>query len=144
MVDFEPFSVSSNKGKLAIGKMIIMNTNRQFTDKDLCGALSDIFVDNRTDYQHIASVAKHFPIEHVERMLTRYVAPVCYTNGLTPVPPVWLFFDADDVWNDICVLKTKERSLLGKFKRDLCALYFKNNLKHEWRKLVQLLQNQPV
>ncbi|WPA92287.1 hypothetical protein QS795_000480 [Providencia zhijiangensis] len=144
MVGFELFLVSSNKGKLAIAKMIIMNTNRQFTDKDLCAALSDIFVDNLTDYQHIASVAKHFPIEHVERMLTRYVAPVCYTNMLTPVPPVWLFFDEDDVWNDICVLKTKERSFLGKFKRDLCTLYFKNNLKHEWRELVQLLQNQPV
>nr|WP_283092583.1 MULTISPECIES: hypothetical protein [unclassified Providencia] len=118
--------------------------NRQFTDKDLCAALSDIFVDNLTDYQHIASVAKHFPIEYVERMLTRYVAPVCYTNMLTPVPPVWLYFDEDELWNDICVLKVKECGFLGRFKRDLCALYFKNNLKHEWRELVQFLWNQPV
>jgi hypothetical protein len=144
MVSFELFSDSSNKDNLAIAEIIIMNMNRQFTDKDLCAALSDIFVDNLTDYQHIASVAKHFPIEHVERMLMRYVAPVCYTNMLTPVPPVWLYFDEDDVWNDICVLKAKERSFFGKFKRGLCTLYFKNNLKHEWRELVQLLQNQPV
>lgn len=142
MVGLELFSVSSNKGNLAIAKTIIMN--RQFTDKDLCAALSDIFVDNLTDYQHIASVAKHFPIEHVERMLIRYVAPVCYTNGLTPVPPVWLYFDEDELWNDICVLKAKECGFLGRFKRDLCALYFKNNLKHEWRELVQFLRNQPV
>lgn len=139
MVGLELFSVSSNNGNLAIAKTIIMNMNRQLTDKDLCTALSDIFVDNLTDYQHIASVAKHFPIEYVERMLTRYVAPVCYTNGFTPVPPVWLYFDEDELWNDICVLKAKERGFLGKFKRDLCALYFKNNLKHEWQELVQFL-----
>lgn len=62
--------------------------NRTFKDKDLCAALSDIFVDNLTDYEYIASVAKVFPIEYVEEMLLRYVAPICYINGLTPVPPI--------------------------------------------------------
>lgn len=114
--------------------------DRTFTDKDLCAALSDIFVDNLTNYEYIASVAKFFPIEHVEEMLLRYVAPVCYINGLTPVPPIWLFFNEDELWDDICALKSKERHLFGKFKRDLCALYFKNRLKQEWQELIQVLQ----
>lgn len=30
----------------------------KFTDKDLCTALSDIFVDNQADYKYIASVVR--------------------------------------------------------------------------------------
>lgn len=115
--------------------------DRTYTDKDLCAALSDIFVDNWVNYQHIASVAKYFPVEYVQMMLYRYVAPVCYTNILTPVPPVWTFFDADELWKDIGILKNKEQSLFGKFKRNLCALYFKNRLKQEWKELIYFLQN---
>ncbi len=51
-----------------------------FTDKDLCAALSDVFVDNQTYYKYIVSVAKNFPIEDVETVRLRYVAPVYYTN----------------------------------------------------------------
>ncbi|MBW5408331.1 hypothetical protein ACISK3_15800 [Morganella morganii] len=117
-----------------------MKTSKLFTDKDLCAALSDIFVDNRVDYQYIASVAKHFPVEYVQMMLYRYVAPICYTNALTPVPPVWTFFDADELWEDIGILKNKEQSIFGKFKRDLCTLYFKNKLEKEWWELMWYLR----
>lgn len=115
--------------------------DRTYTDKDLCTALSDIFVDNWVNYKYIASVAKHFPAEYVQMMLCRYVAPVCYTNALTPVPPVWTSFDADELWNDIDILKKKEQSVFGKFKRDFCALYFKNRFKKEWSELMYFLQN---
>lgn len=118
-----------------------MNTSKLLTDKDLCAALSDIFVDNSVNYEYIASIAKYFPVEYVQVMLCRYVAPVCYTNGLTPVPPVWTYFDADELWEDIGILKNKEQSVFGKFKRDLCALYFKNRLKQEWQELMCFLQN---
>ncbi|MFB9998175.1 MULTISPECIES: DUF7079 family protein [Providencia] len=118
-----------------------MNTSQLFTDKDLCAALSDIFVDNRVDYQYIASVAKHFPVEYVQVMLCRYVAPICYCNLLSPVPSVWTYFDADELWEDIGILKNKEQSIFGKFKRDLCTLYFKNRLKPEWQELMCFLQD---
>ncbi|PHM74456.1 DUF7079 family protein [Xenorhabdus kozodoii] len=61
----------------------------QLTDRDLCEALSYVFVDNEVDYEYIASVAKHFPHEYVEMVFFEWVAPVCYTNGLTPVPTTW-------------------------------------------------------
>nr|WP_314266789.1 hypothetical protein [uncultured Moellerella sp.] len=118
-----------------------MKTSKLFTDKDLCAALSDIFVDNWVDYQYIASVAKHFPVEYVQVMLYRYVAPICYCNLLSPVPPVWTYFDADELWENIGILKNKEQSLFGKFKRDLCTLYLKNRLKQEWQELMCFLQN---
>lgn len=118
-----------------------MNTSKLFTDKDLCAALSDIFVDNLVDYQYIASVAKNFPVEYVQVMLCRYVAPICYCNLLSPVPPVWTYFDADELWEDIGILKNKEQRVFGKFKRDLCTLYFKNRLKQKWQELMCFLQN---
>ena len=55
------------------------------SDIELCEALSGFFVDNEVDYRYIAKVAKAFPIEHVEKVLFEWVAPVCYTNMLTPV-----------------------------------------------------------
>ncbi|WP_419177171.1 DUF7079 family protein [Providencia burhodogranariea] len=60
----------------------MVNTSKLFTDKDLCFALSDIFVDNLVNVEYIASVAKHFPVEYVQVMLCRYVAPICYCNML--------------------------------------------------------------
>ncbi len=65
-------------------------------------------------------------------MLYRYVAPICYCNLLSPVPPVWAAFDADELWGDIGILKKKEQSVIGKFKSDICMLYFKNRFKQEW------------
>lgn len=101
----------------------MVNTSKLFTDKDLCAALSDIFVDNWVDYQYIASVAKHFPVEYVQVMRCRYVAPICYCNMLSPVPPVWTAFDADELWEDIGILKNKEQSLFGKFTINLLFIF---------------------
>lgn len=113
--------------------------NRMYTDKELCAALSDIFVDNWVNFEYIASVAKHFPVEYVHLMLCRYVAPSCYCNLLSPVPSVWTAFDADKLWEDIDILRNKEQSVFGKFKRDICTLYFKNRLKQEWQELMHFL-----
>lgn len=114
---------------------------RTYTDKDLCAALSDIFVDNWVNFEYIASVAKHFPVEYVHLMLCRYVAPSCYCNLLSPVLSVWTAFDADKLWENIDILRNKEQSVFGKFKRDICTLYFKNRLKQEWQELMRFLQN---
>lgn len=36
-------------------------------DEDLCVALSGLFVGTATDYEYIASVAKNYPIDFVEK-----------------------------------------------------------------------------
>lgn len=65
---------------------------------DLCEALSDIFVDNEINYQYIASTAKYFPLGLVEYVLFEWVAPICYTNLISPTPPIWAGFNRQDLW----------------------------------------------
>lgn len=60
---------------------------------DLCGALSDVFVDNEVDFKYIYSIAKNFPVTIIEEVLFEWVAPFCYTNLMTPAPSVWSRLD---------------------------------------------------
>ncbi|KMJ43570.1 hypothetical protein AB204_19000 [Xenorhabdus khoisanae] len=111
------------------------------TDIDLCEALSDIFVDNEVDYEYIASVAKHFPLEHVEMVFFEWVAPVCYTNGFTPVPPVWTFFDREQLWEDIQIVR--EKKIMGnkieKIKMDIRQCFLRRYLAKDWQYLKKRL-----
>lgn len=79
---------------------------------DLCEALSEIFVDNEVDIKYISSVAKKFPIEKVEYIFFEWVAPVCYTNPLTPAPSVWAGYDKQELWDEICAYQTKKNHLM--------------------------------
>ncbi|MBC8945198.1 DUF7079 family protein [Xenorhabdus indica] len=108
----------------------------QLTDIDLCEALSYVFVDNEIDYDYIASVTKHFPIEHVEMVFFEWVAPVCYTNGYTPVPPVWTFFDREQLWEDIQDLRRKQLSGGNKIRRvkeNIRGRFLRKYLEKEWQ-----------
>ncbi|KLU16261.1 MULTISPECIES: DUF7079 family protein [Xenorhabdus] len=113
----------------------------QLTDIDLCEALSDIFVDNEVDYEYIASVAKHFPLEHVEMVFFEWVAPVCYTNGFIPVPPVWTFFDREQLWEDIQELRRKQLSVgnIGKIKEKIRQRFLRKHFEKEWQCLKKRL-----
>lgn len=70
-------------------------------EQKLWAALSDVFVDNETNYEAIAKVAKNYPLEEVELALFERVAPVCFYNGLTPAPPVCWFFDTEELVSEI-------------------------------------------
>ncbi|MBC8954940.1 hypothetical protein [Xenorhabdus sp. PB62.4] len=107
----------------------------QLTDIDLCEALSDIFVDNEVDYEYIASVAKHFPLEHVEMVFFEWVAPVCYTNGLTPVPPVWTFFEREQLWEDIQLIRQKKKTenKIEKIKMNIRQCFLRRYLAKDWQ-----------
>ena len=108
-------------------------------EKDLYIALSDLFVDNEVDYNHIASVAKLFPTSYVEHALFNYVAPYCYHNMLTPVPSVCYFFDEDELLSAINKIKKKENRPISKIKMRLLAFYLKFRFKDEWQKIKSLL-----
>ena len=116
----------------------------QLTDKDLCEALSDIFVDNEVDYEYIASVARNFPLKHVESVLFEWVAPVCYTNALSPVPPIWSGFESEALWRDIQELIAKEKSagLVRKGMANIRQRYLRKEYADEWRKLSAVLNQQ--
>ncbi|MBI6549419.1 DUF7079 family protein [Xenorhabdus lircayensis] len=104
------------------------------TDIDLCEALSYIFVDNEVDYEYIASVAKHFPLEHVEMVFFEWVAPVCYMNGLTPVPTTWTFFEREQLWEDIQCYREKcvTEGALSKIKTKIRLSFLRKYFSDDW------------
>ncbi|MFQ2188989.1 DUF7079 family protein [Aeromonas jandaei] len=111
------------------------------SDIDLCEALSDLFVDNEFDYEYIASVARAFPVNHVEKVLFEWVAPVCYTNTLTPVPPIWTGFERNSLWAEIQRLQAREAkaSFVRKLGIALRQFYLRWQFADEWRTLSCLL-----
>lgn len=98
---------------------------------DLCCALSDIFVDNEIDFKYISSVAKNFPVDKVEEIFFEWVAPVCYTNLLSPTPTVWSGFDPNTLWFDICKYQNN-KGFFAKFKHKLLVIILKKVYKNEW------------
>lgn len=98
---------------------------------DLCAALSDIFVDSEVDFKEIASVARQFPVNKVECIFFEWVSPVCYTNLLTPVPPVWGGFDKKMLWDDICEYRNKT-VLFKTIRHTILVAYLKLAYKKEW------------
>jgi hypothetical protein len=98
---------------------------------DLCGALSDIFVDNKVDFKHISSIAKNFPVTIIEEALFEWVAPVCYANLMTPAPSVWNGFDKKALWIDICNYRNKN-GFAEICKHKLLVSIFKITYKKEW------------
>lgn len=104
------------------------------SDKRLCCFLSDIFLDTETDYKKIACIAKHFPLEHVENMLFKWVAPVCYVNLMSVIPEVWLRFDCDELWENIQrkLEKEKKANFFEKFNIFIRDKYIRNRFNYAW------------
>lgn len=110
-----------------------------YTDIDLCESLSDMFIDREVGYIYIAPVANRFPIEHVKKVYFEWVAPVCYPNLCSPIPPIWMGFDRDELWEDIQQYKAKNSNLdsFGKKMHKLSLFYLRNQsiVKSQWREL---------
>ncbi|HAU4928209.1 DUF7079 family protein [Aeromonas hydrophila] len=111
------------------------------SDIDLCEALSDLFVDNEVDFELIAQVAQGFPVAHVEMVLFEWVAPVCYTNTLAPVPPIWTGFERDSLWVEVQRLLAREAKagFAKKLSIMLRQFYLRQRFAEEWRRLLVLL-----
>ncbi|EUK17897.1 DUF7079 family protein [Commensalibacter papalotli (ex Servin-Garciduenas et al. 2014)] len=110
-----------------------------YTDIDLCESLSDIFTDSETDFIYIAPVSNRFPIEHVKKVYFEWVAPVCYPNLCSPIPPIWMGFDRDELWEDIQQYKAKNSNLdsFGKKMHKWSLFYLRNTyiVKSQWKEL---------
>jgi hypothetical protein len=115
--------------------------DQPLSDIDLCEVLSDLFVDNEVDFEYIARVARAFPIAHVEMVLFEWVAPVCYTNTLTPVPLIWTGFERDSLWAEIQSLRSKEAKagFAKKLSITVRQFYLRRKFADEWRRLSTLL-----
>ncbi|WP_418298643.1 DUF7079 family protein [Moellerella wisconsensis] len=58
---------------------------------------------------YIASVAKNYPVEHIEYLFFNYVTPSCYYNIVTPIPSVICFFDPDELHLNIESIMKREK-----------------------------------
>ncbi|MBE1273743.1 DUF7079 family protein [Enterovibrio baiacu] len=113
----------------------------QATEDDLMYALSDLFIDNEVDYAHIAAVARDFPLAEVEIALFRFVAPVCYQNLSSPVPPVWAMFDREELLSDIASLKRRQVNA-GWWRRTKARwleAYLRRRFADEWETLKSVI-----
>lgn len=104
---------------------------------DLCVALSDIFIDNEIDYNHIATIAKKYPIGFVEYIFFEWVTPVCYSNICHPVPMVWAGFNRDQLWKDLLAFRSRPRK--NRFISKLEKHYLRKKVESDWLILKELL-----
>lgn len=74
-------------------------------------------------------------------VLFEWVAPVCYTNTLTPVPPIWTGFERDSLWAEIQCLRAREAKVgfAKKWFIMLRQFYLRQRFAEEWRRLSVLL-----
>lgn len=99
-------------------------------------ALSDVFVDNEVDYPSIAKTIKPYEASCIEHIFFNEVAPVCYSNLLSPVPPIWTAFDASWLESEIeKMLDARDSSVLRRLKDRVLVAYLRWRLDGEWRTL---------
>ena len=105
-------------------------------------ALAEFFGDNEIDYDRHAAKVSAYPIQALKEIFFREVAPVCGPNMLTPMPPVWLSFDAEWVVSEIRNLQMHRESALYKVGHELKVLYYRATLRHVWSNVEQAIKRQ--
>lgn len=99
----------------------------------LWSVLSDVFVDNEIDYPWIARQVAGVDRDTVEAAFFHDVAPACYSNLLTPIPPVWTLFDSDWLAETIdSARKARRRSVIRRLCDQALVAYLRYALKDEW------------
>lgn len=107
------------------------------TDKELCAALSDLFIDNEINYQYIARTAINFELPHVEDVLLEWVAPVFWHNFFAIVFE-WAGYNSDSVWEEVgkVLIRDSNPSLLWKIFLKIRRKFMAYMLKEKWNALV--------
>ncbi|WP_341780908.1 DUF7079 family protein [Ectopseudomonas mendocina] len=106
----------------------------------LWSALSDVFVDNEVDYGFIARQLQGHDRATAEAAFYEDVAPACYTNLLTPIPPIWTGFDPHSLSETIeSARAARNNSALRQLRDRLFIAYLRLALKSEWAKIEQVL-----
>lgn len=111
-------------------------------DRELIWAvMSEFFVDNEVDYDFEARRLGGFPKAVLQDIFFREVAPVCGPNFLTPVPPIWMGFDTDEVKREINALLARRKQSVA--RRLLCEaniLFYRFWLKDVWKAVEAALE----
>lgn len=115
-------------------------TTSQRVDRDLCLALSHLFIGGEVDYAYVVSVAKPFPITDIEFALIDCVAPVLWTEFYSPTPEIW-GYDEERLWSAIQehIKSSENMTPLKKILFRLRHILMKKILKSEWKRLIASL-----
>jgi len=106
--------------------------------------MSEFFVDTEVDYDREARRLKKFPRGTLREIFFREVAPVCGPNFLTPVPPIWQGFDADELKREINELLARRKKSVA--RRLLCEAnisFYRFWLKDVWKKVETAIEKSP-
>ncbi|QXI19438.1 DUF7079 family protein [Pseudomonas hamedanensis] len=106
-------------------------------------ALAEAFVDSTVDYASIAERIRGFDPKVVEDILYSEVAPVCFSNLETPVPPVWSGFQDEWLLKEIAEeLKARKASWLGRSFHLLKVTWLRYSYGYIWKELAKSLKPQ--
>jgi hypothetical protein len=99
-------------------------------------ALAEAFVDSTVDYASIAERIRGYDPKVVEDILYSEVAPVCFSNLETPVPPVWTGFQDEWLLDEIAKeLKARENSWLRRRFDLLKVTWLRYSYGYIWKEL---------
>ena len=110
----------------------------KLTDRDLCIALSDLFLDTETNYQYVVSIAKNFDLQHVEDVLLDWLAPVLHWAYYS-VAPEWAGYDENWLWDEIqkVIVKNNNARFFKRKILNIRRIYMKRLLKDPWQRLLE-------
>lgn len=105
-------------------------------------ALAEAFVDNEVDYAYIAERIKSYDLKIVEDILYSEVAPVCFGNLETPVPPIWTGFKDEWLLGKIeKELKARQESRVRRAFEKLKILWLRYRYGYSWKEILKNLNN---
>lgn len=101
-------------------------------------ALAEAFVDSTVDYASIAERIRGYNPKVVEDILYSEVAPVCFSNLETPVPPVWTGFKDEWLLDEIAKeLKAREASWLRRTFDVLKIRWLRYSYGYIWKEIMR-------
>jgi hypothetical protein len=101
-------------------------------------ALAEAFVDSAVDYSSIAERIRSYDPKVVEEILYSEVAPVCFSNLETPVPPVWSGFQDEWLLDEIAKeLNAREHSWLRRSFDLLKVTWLRYSYSYIWKEIMK-------
>jgi hypothetical protein len=101
-------------------------------------ALAEAFVDSTVDYASIAERIQGYDPKVVEDILYSEVAPVCFSNLETPVPPVWTGFKDEWLLSEIeKEVKAREASWVRRKFDVLKVAWLRYSYRYIWEEIMR-------
>jgi hypothetical protein len=103
-------------------------------------ALAEAFVDCTVDYHAMAQQVRDYDPKVVQDILYEDVAPVCFSNLETPVPPIWTGFDSHWLLAEIAEQnRARQASWLRRRLDRVKIAWLRYSYGYIWKELTALL-----